>query len=133
MPVEQIIDVVCGVIADEQGRVLACRRREGGHLPGKWEFPGGKIEANETAASALVRELNEELGIQVAVGAPLTPVEFPYDDRSIRLIAFLCQITVGEPTAIEHSEIRWCSRETWWELDWAEADIPILHELSARS
>ncbi len=72
------IDVVCGVILDGEGRCLACRRPEGKHLGGLWEFPGGKVDAGEMPDAALVRELEEELGIRVEVGERLRDVRWDY-------------------------------------------------------
>ncbi len=124
-----MVDVVCGVIANERGAVLACRRRIGSHLGGKWEFPGGKIEAGESPEDALLRELREELAVDVLVGAPLAPVIWKYPMTTIRLLPFHCRITRGELQALEHDELRWCSAEDATALNWADADRPILHEL----
>jgi len=127
-----MIDVVAGLILDDAGRLLACKRPEGKHLGGKWEFPGGKLEPGEDPASALVRELEEELGILVETGAELTPVVWDYGSGPIRLHPLLCHIRAGEPHPHEHSEIRWCGAEELGTLDWAAADVPILAEWKAR-
>ncbi|WP_367870282.1 (deoxy)nucleoside triphosphate pyrophosphohydrolase [Luteolibacter sp. Populi] len=127
-----MMDVVAGLILDAAGRLLACRRPEGKHLGGKWEFPGGKVEPGEDAAAALVRELEEELGITVLPGAALTAVVWDYGKGPIRLLPYLCRIEAGEPHPHEHSEIRWCGREELGGLDWAAADVPILAEWLGR-
>jgi len=124
-----MIDVVCGVIADGQGRYLACLRPQGKHLGGLWEFPGGKVDPGESPEAALGRELREELAIEVAVGNPLEPVQWTYDRGNIRLIPFYCSILRGEPQAIEHERIRWCAPEEFDSLEWAGADLPILKEI----
>lgn len=121
-------EVVAGLIVDDAGRLLACRRPEGKHLGGKWEFPGGKVEAFEDHRAALVRELEEELGIRVEVGAALSPVRWDYDGVAIRLHPFVCRIAAGIPHPHEHAEIRWTGREELARLDWAAADVPILAE-----
>ncbi len=121
-----MIEVVCGVVEDEAGRVLACRRPQGGHLGGMWEFPGGKVEAGETPAAALVRELREELAVDVVVGEALPPVEWDYGRGPIRLIPFRCRILRGEPVLLEHTECRWCGCAEAAELLWAPADVPVL-------
>lgn len=126
-----MIDVVAGLILDERHQLLACQRPEGKHLGGKWEFPGGKIEPEETPEEALIRELEEELEIIVTIGKPLTPVMHDYGHRPIRLIPFLCTIFKGYPKAHEHSELRWCAPAELPELDWAAADLPILAEFLA--
>lgn len=130
----EIIEVVCGIILGDEGRFLACRRPAGKHLAGKWEFPGGKVDAGESPEAALARELREELGVTVAVDRRMSCVEFDYGIRHIRLTPFLCRISEGKPLPLEHSEIRWCGAEGDWKaLDWAEADRPILRELAENS
>lgn len=126
-----MIDVVCGLIEDEGGQVLACLRPPGKHLGGKWEFPGGKVEAGENPEAALIRELQEELGIVIGIVASLTPVAWDYGKGPLRLIPFRCRITSGQPHPHEHAEIRWVGRETVTELDWADADGPILAQWQA--
>ena len=123
------IDVVCGVIRDDSGRYLACRRPQDKHLGGLWEFPGGKVDLGETPENALVRELEEELEIGVDVGERLAEVRWHYDVTTIRLIPFFCRIRTGEPVPVEHTEIRWCAPHAFAELDWAPADLPVLDQL----
>jgi 8-oxo-dGTP diphosphatase len=123
-----MIDVVAGLILDPAGRLLACKRPEGKHLGGKWEFPGGKVEEGEDPVAALVRELEEELGIFVEAGKALTPVVWDYGRGPIRLHPFVCTVASGEPHPHEHEEIRWCRAEELGALDWAAADVPILEE-----
>lgn len=125
------MDVVCGVIENALGQFLACLRPAGKHLGGLWEFPGGKIDPGESPQAALVRELMEELAVQVEVGVALTPVIWKYENRTIRLLPFRCKIVCGELQAIEHEELRWCSPEHSGELAWAAADMTILREISA--
>ena len=124
-----MIEVVCAVIGDEAGRFLACLRPEGKHLAGKWEFPGGKVDPGESAEDALRREMREELGIEVTVGAALEPVCWTYDRGPIRLLPFLCTILAGEPQAIEHARLLWCAVEDFDSLPWADADLPVLGQL----
>jgi 8-oxo-dGTP diphosphatase len=126
-----MIDVVCGVVEDGHGNILVCRRPAGKHLGGLWEFPGGKIDSGESRDEALIRELREELRIEVAVGRALPEVEWPYETITIRLFPFLCHIVEGHPQPLEHDEIRWCPRDELAELDWAPADVPILACLKA--
>lgn len=122
------LPVVAGLIEDEAGRLLACLRPQDKHLGGKWEFPGGKIEAGETPEHALIRELREELGVEVTTGATLTPVGHDYGRGPIRLIPIRCRITSGLPHPHEHDEIRWCDSAELARLDFAAADLPILAE-----
>ncbi len=125
-----MIEVAAGLILDDAGRLLACRRPEGKHLGGKWEFPGGKVEDGESPAEALIRELEEELGVTVDIGHALTPVLWDYGRGPIRLHPFVCRIMAGELHPHEHEEIRWCEKDDLGGLDWAAADVPVWEEWS---
>ena len=120
-------DVVCAII-EREGLFLIARRTEGRHLALKWEFPGGKVELGESEVEGLHRELFEELGVRVEVVERLTPVEYSYPERSLRLIAFRCRIVEGEPVANDHEELRWIGIDEASSYDFPEADIPILAE-----
>jgi 8-oxo-dGTP diphosphatase len=124
-----MIDVVCGVIQNLEGGFLACLRPQGKHLGGLWEFPGGKVELGETPETALVRELREELAVDVEVGPPLVPVIWQYDEKTIRLLPFHCRIVGGILNAVEHERLFWCLPENFESLSWAAADLPILREI----
>ena len=125
-----MLEVVCGIIKNSSGKILACRRGLDRHLGGLWEFPGGKVDAGETPEAALARELHEELSITVRVGNPLAAiVEWTDGAVSIRLRGFFCEILQGSPYAHEHEEIRWCEPTELPNLDWAEADVPLVQEL----
>jgi 8-oxo-dGTP diphosphatase len=127
-----MINVVCAVIRDADGRLLVCQRPEGKALQGKWEFPGGKVEPGEVPELALRREVAEELACEVRVGRALAAVEHHYPECSIRLLPFLCTLRSGEPSAVEHSEVRWVTLSQCTTLDWAEADVPVWQALKAR-
>ncbi len=127
-----MMDVVCGVIGNPEGAYLACLRPSGKHLGGLWEFPGGKVDPGEDPETALIRELREELEIEVEVGDALTPVIWNYGEREIRLIPYHCRIVSGQLRALEHEELRWCSPSNFGELSWAPADVPILSEIAAQ-
>ncbi len=125
-----MIDVVCGVIEDLEGRYLACLRPQGKHLGGLWEFPGGKVDPGETPIAALIREMREELSVDVEIVTSLTPVIYAYPDRTIRLLPFRCKISEGELHANEHEALLWCAPENFYKLPWADADLPILREIA---
>lgn len=127
MHLATMIEVVCAVI-ERDGRVLACKRRAAGELAGKWEFPGGKVEAGEVAWAALRREIREELGVWVENAGGMRAVVWDYGRGPMRLIPFRCLLARGEPQALEHEEIRWCDAAAVAALDWAAADVPILEE-----
>ena len=127
-----MIQVCCAVIIESragQPTVLVCQRSSVMRLPLKWEFPGGKLEPLETLEACLKRELQEELGIQVEVLAPLAPVIHDYGSGSIQLNAFMCRIVAGAVQLTEHKRYCWQPLPLLLTLDLAEADIPIVHQL----
>ncbi len=120
--------VACAIIQNNQNMVLACQRSTNMHLPLKWEFPGGKIEKNETAQDCLIREIKEELNIEIQVLEQKSINDHHYPDKSIRLIPFICKHLSGEVLLKEHEDFRWLDKTNLLDLDWAEADLPILNE-----
>jgi 8-oxo-dGTP diphosphatase len=123
------MDVVCGIVVREDGKILICQRGEGRALAGLWEFPGGKIESGESPQQALVRELREELAIEVRVGPALSAVAWSYPWAELRLLPFLCVQIAGEIELREHQEIQWVTPELGNCDNWAPADEPICREL----
>lgn len=123
--------VTCALI-EEDSRVLLAQRAPGKSQAGKWEFPGGKIHDGESPEACLVREIREELGCEIEVGEPLTPVEHAYPNGIISLIPFRCRIRSGHPHALEHSALAWTGAEHLTSYDLAEADKPIAREYLAR-
>lgn len=123
-----IIRVVCGVIfKDEQ--VFLCRRKAKKSLAGYWEFPGGKIEVDETEEESLHRELQEELGMKVIVGKHFKSVIHAYDTVTIELIAYLCQFQEATYTLSDHDQYEWVDKEHLLDWNLAPADIPIAQAL----
>ena len=123
----RIIPVVCAII-EQDGLVLCALRSEQMSLPGKWEFPGGKLEVNDLPEEALIREINEELNIEIKIIEALPIAEHAYvPEKIIQLIPFRCVSVSDEtPTPTEHSELRWVKSDELLKLDWAEADVPIV-------
>lgn len=119
------VEVVAAVIVDRVRGVL-CARRSGGVYDGIWEFPGGKIEFGESGPVALEREIREELGCCVAVGAPIETTVHTASHLVIDLTTYWCEVMVGEPEpeALEHSEVRWVAAGDLGGLEWAPADVP---------
>ena len=100
------VDVAIGIVL-RGVEVLICRRKQGTHLAGLWEFPGGKIEPGETPEQAVRRELLEEVGLTVRVLRQLTPIEYDYLAVHIRLHPFLCEVLDGTARALAADEVRW--------------------------
>lgn len=120
--------VACAIILDSQNKVIVCQRSASMHLPLKWEFPGGKIEENETPEECLIREIKEELNIDILIIERLMANNHHYEDKSIRLISFICRHLNGEIILKEHVQFKCLDKEHLLNLDWAEADIPVLKE-----
>ncbi|EOR95678.1 Mutator mutT protein (7,8-dihydro-8-oxoguanine-triphosphatase) [Arcticibacter svalbardensis MN12-7] len=123
-----VIDVVCAIIIDEQGKVLAARRSKSMDLPGKWEFPGGKVEPFEQAEASIIREIKEELDIVIQTSKSGPAHIHHYKNKSIRLIPFICKQLSGTISLKEHETYGWFTSEQLKTLAWAEADIPILND-----
>ena len=120
------IHVACGII-ESNGLVLAAQRGRWMRIPLKWEFPGGKIEDDELPEECLRRELMEELGISVVVERALLPVTHDYPSLRVTLYPYVCRLMTGTPTNHEHEAIVWLSPEQMMTIDWAEADISVVH------
>ncbi len=117
---------VAAAVIRRDGRVLLSRRPVAAHQGGKWEFPGGKLEAGESAAEALGRELDEELGIRPTRYRPLITVPHDYPDKSVVLHVFLVEAFSGTPAGREGQAIRWVDREDLNALPFPDANYPIL-------
>lgn len=126
------IQVCCAVIQNGE-QILAVQRSEKMSHPLKWEFPGGKIEPDETPESALSREIREELSVEINILRRLSSVKHDYTSKAIELIPFLVEVSSGSIHLTEHQEYRWLSRSELSLLDWVEADIPIVSELLQQS
>lgn len=120
--------VVCAIIKDGN-KFLAVQRSEKMSLPLKWEFPGGKIEANESEINALQREIKEELNLTISPIQRLEPVDYEYPTLSITLIPYFCTIHKGKIKLTEHSDYKWIKADDLRLLNWAEADVPILNQI----
>jgi 8-oxo-dGTP diphosphatase len=126
--VKRQINVVGAAIVRD-GTILSAQRSPSMSLPGKWEFPGGKIEAGETPEQALRRELEEELLCTIDVGNHVETTSYEYDFGIVTLTTFYATLVNGEPRLTEHSEIRWIPTTQLDSVDWAPADIPAVHQI----
>ena len=124
------IPVTCVVLLHE-GKVMAAQRAAHMDLPGCWEFPGGKVEEGESPESCLVREVLEELSITIRITGALPPVTHAYPSKTIQLLPFLATWNSGTIHLSEHAQLRWLAREELLSVDWAPADLPIVHDLLA--
>jgi 8-oxo-dGTP diphosphatase len=119
--------VAACALLDQEGRVLLAKRPEGRPLAGLWEFPGGKIEAGEEPEAALIRELREELGIEVARQdlTPLTFASHAYPDFHLLMPVYLCRHWRGAVTAHEGQDLLWVRPDTLHLYDMPPADAPL--------
>lgn len=122
--------VTAGVIFNE-GKVLIAQRKKGDRFEGKWEFPGGKVEPKERPKDCLIRELKEELGIEVEVFDIFHTLTYQYPWGKILLIAYAAKLTPTsrEPEAIECADYRWVPIKDLPEYDFVPADLEIVGEL----
>lgn len=131
--------VVAAAIVDDLAAprlLLAARRHKPMNLAGRWEFPGGKVDAGETPVEALHREIREELGVTIALGQELAGPDAGAWRISTHYALRLWTATVltGEPAPlVEHDELRWLSTGDWFSVPWLDADVPIVAALAARS
>jgi len=121
------VQQVVGAAVVRDGRVLAARRTRPAAAAGRWEFPGGKVEAGESPEDALVREVAEELGVTVAVTGWLAG-EAPIGSTHVLTVA-LAQLGSGDPEPVEHDEVRWLAAAELGSVDWLDPDRPFLAEL----
>ena len=125
-----IIDVVAAVIR-RTGKILITQRLDNVHLAGMWEFPGGKVEAEESFEGALRREIREELGIEIRVLDEFFTVEHEYPTKSVRLHFFNCTITEGRPEPLAVADLRWVLPAELDMFEFPPADAELIARLKA--
>ena len=119
------IKVVCGIIY-HQNKIFIARRKEGKGFAGKWEFPGGKIEADEREQEALNRELFEELGMKVTASERLGSFTHKYENFHIELIAYKCEFIKATYVLTDHDQYEWVEPKSLHEFNFTDADIPLI-------
>lgn len=130
-PIKPHLQVACAII-EHNGKVLAAQRSETMNLPLKWEFPGGKLEKGETPEQCLIRELREELALEIGIGQALPMVSHSYETFRVTLHPFVCSLRNSGMTLHEHRAVAWMEPGRMVELDWAEADLPVIADYLAR-
>ncbi|MFK5894120.1 MAG: NUDIX domain-containing protein [Pseudomonadota bacterium] len=120
---------VTAAIITHNNKILSVRRGADKHLAGYWEFPGGKLEQGETLEACLKRELEEELGINACIGDYVGQSTHDYGKQLIRLNAFMVPVASIEMTLTDHDKSKWLSHDELDDVEWAPADIPIVHQL----
>jgi len=122
------VEVAAGLVFRD-GKLLITQRKQGQHLAGLWEFPGGKRESGETFEACLKRELEEELAISVSVKEFLIEISHTYPSKAVLLRFYLCEWKAGEPLPIGCQDLRWINREELRHFPFPEADSQILELL----
>jgi len=119
-----MLRVACAIIIQNH-KVLAVQRGANMKMAGKWEFPGGKLEQGETPSQCIVREILEELSMNIQVEEEWPSTIHQYNDFKIELIPLRCHSAQTCPILKEHQDFQWLDSESLFCVDWAEADIPI--------
>ena len=122
------LEVAVGVIKRE-GKLLITQRKPEDSFGGLWEFPGGKLEPHESMELALVREIEEELGIRVEVGSRRMVIRYQYPARAVRLHCFDCRVLSGEPKAIECADLKWVEPADLDGFEFLPASRPLIEQL----
>ena len=120
--------VVAGVIV--KGNLVLIAQKKNGLLAGKWEFPGGKINQDESPQDALLREIEEEFGVTVNVGEFIDKVPFSINSTECTLVAYYAHHITGDYNLVDHSQIAWIKPEELLTIDFAPADIPIAQRVA---
>lgn len=126
------IEVAAGLIF-RAGKLLITRRHADSHLGGLWEFPGGKREAGESFEQCLVRELREELGVVVSVGALLEELTHAYAEKTVCLRFYTCRLVSGEPQPLGCAALKWVDRKDLADHEFPAADARLLAALRGRT
>lgn len=120
---------VVAAIIKEKDQLLIAQRHSKDPLAGKWEFPGGKLESGETPEECLVREIREELRVEVEIGSFYDDNVYGFKDQAIHLLFYWAEITNGEVTPVVHDDVKWITIKELARFDFAPADIPIVKRL----
>ncbi len=122
---------VVGAVIRRGDEVLIAQRPPGKHEALLWEFPGGKVEPGESPEACLAREIREELGVPIRVGARLGDVTHDYGERRIHLTCYWAELVAGEPRPLECHAVRWVRRDQLDDFRYAPADVPLVERLKA--
>ena len=124
-----MINVVAGIIRNKDNKILIAQRNMKKSQGGLWEFPGGKIENGETMEEAIVREIKEELDMDIAFESYFDEKKYIYPEKEINLIALNCRIVGEKYDVLEHEKVEWISVEEFDNFEFAPADIYFVNKL----
>ncbi len=121
--------IVTAAAIIRDGKVLIAQRQPGSHMEYRWEFPGGKLEPDETPEECIIREIKEEMDIDIEVVDIYKVVKFKYEEKDILLLCYLCRLLKGDGKALECNDFRWVTKDELPDFDFVPADLPIVEKL----
>lgn len=122
---------VCAAVIKKEDRYFAVQRGPNGEVGNKWEFPGGKLEQSESQEAALIREIKEELGVELKIKSFMLTIHHEYKTFNLTMHAFLCEIVKGNITLLEdQGNFKWLTPKEMLDYDFAAADIAIIEKLN---
>jgi len=127
----RVVHVMVAVVQNPEGEILLALRPKNAHQGGLWEFPGGKLESDETPAQGLARELREELAIEPLASEPLTRISHDYGDKAVLLDVYRVDAYSGDPCGNEGQQIRWVAPKDLSNFDFPAANRVIIDWLKA--
>ncbi len=125
---KKVVRVVAAVI--KKGNQIYATERGYGEFKGGWEFPGGKIEENETSEEALIREIKEELETVIKVNDLIDTIEYDYPNFHLSMDCYWCEIVSGNLVLVEAKEAKWLTREELYSVDWLPADLGLIDKIA---
>ncbi len=120
-----MIDVSCAIIRNDDEKILVVQRGQGTEHSLKWEFPGGKLDTGEDPEDCIVREIKEELSLDIIIIGRQDSVEYDYGFKQVRLFPFICETLMDLPVLSEHAAFKWIEISEFDDIDFLEADISI--------
>lgn len=123
----KIVEVSAAII--KRGNEIFTTCRGYGDFKDMWEFPGGKIESGETREEALIREIKEELELDIKISKYITTIDYDYPDFYLTMHCFLCEVCGGKLRLNAHNEVRWVALDELDKLNWVPADVLVVEKL----
>lgn len=123
------IEVSAALIVNDNKMLIA--KRSGGEFDDMWEFPGGKIEPNETKEETVIREIKEELDLDITVSSHLISIQYAYPTFNLEMHVYICKIISGELVLNEHADFAWTTQDEIDNFNWIPADIEVVEAIKA--